>query len=116
MQRSVQAAWDSALGQAPSYDPQSGQLLPAVGPGQPEPSEERLLVSREAIQVELIETDAAPRPTDRAQQAGRLARLEALAGCGATAALANATYQATGYRQRTLPFDRSLLPRPVPRR
>ena len=116
VQRSVQAAWDSALGQAPDYDPHSGLPRPAIDPGPPEPGDERIFASRDAIQVELIESDAATPPADRAQQAARLARLEALAGGGVTAALANAAYQATGYRQRTLPFDRSLLPRPIPRR
>ena len=45
-----------------------------------------------------------------------LADVEALTACGATAALANALYHATGFRQRTLPLDLSLRTRPLPAR
>lgn len=119
LKRSLHAAWQSAFAAVPAYDPQSGRLLPSAAPAATTATGvEGVYASDAAIEIEWIGSSAV-RPADGApaiDPASVASQLEALVACGAAAALANALYHATGYRQRTLPFDRALLVRPFPSR
>ena len=117
--RAILAAWSRAVRSAPLYDPESGALqddsLPSTTVA---PSSVITLASPDAIQVvfapepQAQDGPAVPAPHDTSHQL----EVEALAACGATASVANALYHATGYRQRSLPFDLSQLTRPAPPR
>ena len=112
VRQALTAAWERGFAPAPDYDPESG--APLASPLRALPN-----LNAEVIDVEILPADspttdrggATARPESPAPEAAALA---ALAQCGASAALANALYNATGYRQRSLPFDLSLLARPTP--
>lgn len=117
--RAILAAWWSTVRAAPQYDPESGALQDAPqSSAQGAPASIITLASPDAIQVEFADSPQAAIAADSTppDDALLLADVEALTACGATAALANALYHATGFRQRTLPLDLSLLTRPLPAR
>lgn len=118
VRRALAATWQRCLAPSPAYDPQTGALLPAADPPLPELADGSLdvefMAAAEPAQVGArgMAGAAAP-PPSAASAAPTLAdAVAALSQCGAAAALANALYSATGYRQRRLPFDLSLLARP----
>lgn len=123
VRRAVWSAWDRSFSPAPTYDPQTGAPLPPSSVRTPG-------LSDEVIEVEFVDSAeqapavAAGSPSGSASASAPTAAasdpsptsvaIAALAQCGASAAWANALYSATGYRQRSLPFDLTLLPRPTP--
>lgn len=121
VRRAIWSAWERSFTPAPAYDPQTGAPLPTS-------SERPPGLTDAVIEVEFIETAerSATRGSGTTLQQSDAARvaigdaqstaadITALAQCGAVAALANALYSATGYRQRSVPFDRALLARPTP--
>ncbi len=117
VRQALAAAWERGFAPAPAYDPASGAPLASPLPAMPGLRAE--IIDVEFLDVEFLPDDSPPTeksgnttgPTNPAQETAALA---ALAQCGASAALANALYNATGYRQRSLPFDLSLLARPTP--
>lgn len=120
VRRALAATWQRCLSPAPAYDPQTGALLPAADPHLPELPDEALdvefMTAAEPAQAAARSAgSAAPPPPPGAGSAAPTiaATVAALSQCGAAAALANALYSATGYRQRRLPFDLSLLARPT---
>lgn len=111
VQRAVQTAWQSAFAQTHVYDPQTGALLPAGAPASSQPSALGF-AGPDWLHVETIGLRAATDASLSGQKPHVMAQLEALATCGVAAALANALYQATGHRLRTLPLDLARLSRP----